>query len=56
MIAHRPPGSAPCLQAERRDLPLADGTFDAAMAVLTVHHWTDLERGIAELRAWRDGS
>jgi len=24
--------------------------FDAAMAVLTVHHWTDPVRGIAELR------
>lgn len=26
------------------------GTFDAAMAVLTVHHWPDLEAGLAELR------
>jgi SAM-dependent methyltransferase len=50
MIAQRPPGSAPCLQASAENLPLADGTFDAAMAVLTVHHWTDLARGIAELR------
>jgi SAM-dependent methyltransferase len=50
MIAHRPPGSAPCLQASAEQLPLADGTFDAAMAILTVHHWSDLERGIAELR------
>jgi SAM-dependent methyltransferase len=50
MIGHRPPGSAPCLQASAEHLPLADGTFDAAMAILTVHHWADLERGIAELR------
>lgn len=50
MIGHRRPGSAPCLQAAAENLPLADGTFDAAMAVLTVHHWRDLERGIAELR------
>jgi SAM-dependent methyltransferase len=50
MIAHRPPGSAPCLQASAESLPLADGTFDAAMAILTVHHWSDLERGIAEMR------
>ena len=50
MIGHRPPGSAPCLQASAENLPLADGTFDAAMAVLTVHHWSDLERGIAEMR------
>jgi hypothetical protein len=50
MIAHRPPGSAPCLQASAESLPLADGTFDAAMAILTVQHWSDLERGVAELR------
>jgi SAM-dependent methyltransferase len=50
MIAHRPPGSAPCLQASAEQLPLADGTFDGAMAILTVHHWSDLERGIAEMR------
>ena len=50
MIAQRPPGSAPCLQASAEHLPLADGTFDAAMAVPTVHHWSDLERGVAELR------
>ncbi|GAA1275268.1 hypothetical protein GCM10009609_42910 [Pseudonocardia aurantiaca] len=31
-------------------LPLRDGSVDAALAVLTVHHWTDVEAGIAELR------
>ncbi|MGW0575389.1 class I SAM-dependent methyltransferase [Streptomyces sp. NPDC002920] len=31
-------------------LPFADGSFDAAMAILTVHHWPDLHRGLAELR------
>jgi SAM-dependent methyltransferase len=50
MIGHRRPGSAPCLQASAEHLPLADGTFDAAMAILTVHHWDDLERGVAEMR------
>jgi SAM-dependent methyltransferase len=35
-------------RAER--LPFADGTFDAAMAVLTVHHWVEPERGLAEMR------
>jgi len=30
-------------------LPLADGTVDAAMAVLTMHHWADARRGLAEL-------
>ena len=49
MIAQRPTGSAPVVQASAEDLPFADGEFDAAMAVLTVHHWTDWRRGIAEL-------
>jgi SAM-dependent methyltransferase len=31
-------------------LPFDDATFDVAMAVLTVHHWQDLDRGLAELR------
>lgn len=31
-------------------LPFQDETFDAALAVLTVHHWVNLERGLDELR------
>ncbi len=31
-------------------LPFRDGTFDAALAVLTVHHWDDLRLGLAELQ------
>jgi SAM-dependent methyltransferase len=50
MIAQRPPGSAPVVQATAERLPVADGAFDAAMAVLTIQHWTDLDRGLAELR------
>jgi SAM-dependent methyltransferase len=50
MIAQRGVGSAPVRQASAEALPFADGTFDAAMAVLTVHHWTDLDKGLAELQ------
>jgi SAM-dependent methyltransferase len=50
MIAQRPPGAAPCVRATAEALPLADRSVDAALAVLTVHHWTDVEAGIAELR------
>lgn len=50
MIAQRPPGSAPCVQAVAEALPLRDKCVDAAMALLTVHHWGDLSAGIAELR------
>ena len=42
MITQRPPGSAPVIQARAEDLPFEDRSFDATMAVLTVHHWTDL--------------
>jgi ubiquinone/menaquinone biosynthesis C-methylase UbiE len=38
------------IQGVAEDLPFDDASFDAAMAVLTVHHWGDLNRGLAELR------
>jgi SAM-dependent methyltransferase len=50
MIAQRPPGAAPALQASAEALPFADASFDAAMAVLTLHHWDDWRAGCAELR------
>ncbi|MFC4998063.1 class I SAM-dependent methyltransferase [Dactylosporangium cerinum] len=50
MIGQRPAGAALVVQACAEALPLADGAADAVMAVLTVHHWTDVEAGIAELR------
>jgi SAM-dependent methyltransferase len=50
MIGQRPPGAAPVVQAVAEALPFEDGRFDAAMAVLTVHHWTDWRRGIEEMR------
>lgn len=49
MIAQRPAGSVRALQASAESIPLADGSADAVMALLTVHHWTDLEAGIGEL-------
>lgn len=50
MIAQRAPGSAPCIQAVAEALPLRDNCVDAAMALLTVHHWGDLAAGMNELR------
>jgi SAM-dependent methyltransferase len=50
MIAQRPPGSAPAVRARAEALPLADGAADAVMALLTLHHWSDVVAGIAELR------
>jgi len=50
MIDQRPAGAAPCVRGVAEALPLRDGRVDAALAVLTIHHWTDVEAGIAELR------
>jgi SAM-dependent methyltransferase len=50
MLAQRPPGAAPAIQASAEELPFDDDSFDAAMAVLTVHHWADLGAGLSEMR------
>lgn len=50
MIAQRPAGSAPCVQAVAEAIPLRDKCVDAAMALLTVHHWSDVAAGIRQLR------
>jgi SAM-dependent methyltransferase len=50
MIAQRPEGAAPVVRAVAEELPFEDGSFDAAMAVLSDHHWSDRARGIAEMR------
>jgi SAM-dependent methyltransferase len=49
MISQRPPGAAPVVQASAEDLPFEDGSFDAAMAMITVHHWRDHRAGLAEM-------
>jgi len=46
----RPGGSAPCVAAAAESLPFEDRSFDAAMAILTVHHWSDHRAGLRELR------
>lgn len=50
MIAQRPPQAAPALEGVAEALPLEDKSVDAAMGVLTIHHWPDLEAGLAEMR------
>ena len=50
MLAQRAAGSAPAVQGVAEHLPFPDLAFEAAMGVLTVHHWTDVERGLSELR------
>jgi SAM-dependent methyltransferase len=51
MAAQRPRELAPALRGTSAALPLRDGAADAAMAVLTLHHWDgDRERGVREMR------
>jgi SAM-dependent methyltransferase len=50
MIRQRAPDSSPVLQGVAEHLPFADWRFDAALAVLTVHHWPDAEAGLAEMQ------
>ena len=49
MIAQRSTGH-PVVRAAAEALPFPDRSFDAAMAMMTVHHWQSVARGIAELR------
>jgi ubiquinone/menaquinone biosynthesis C-methylase UbiE len=50
MIAKRPEGAAPALRGVAEALPLDDRSVDAAMAIFTIHHWSDLDAGLAEMR------
>jgi SAM-dependent methyltransferase len=50
MRAQRPAGAAPCVAAAAESLPFENQSFDAAMAVSTVHHWQDPIAGLREMR------
>ena len=49
MRSQRSPGAAPCLAGSAEHLPFGSFSFDAAMAVCTVHHWPDPVAGLREL-------
>lgn len=50
MIAQRPEGSAPVMRGSAEAIPLRDDSVDAAMAVLSDHHWQDRRAGLSEMR------
>jgi SAM-dependent methyltransferase len=50
MIRKRGPGAAEAVQATADALPFADKSFDAGMAILTLHHWPDKAAGLREMR------
>jgi SAM-dependent methyltransferase len=51
MSAQRPPERVPAIRAGASQLPLRDRSVDAAMAILSLHHWdAEREQGVRELR------
>ena len=50
MIEQRPVSATTVIQGYAEDLPFDDNSFDASMAILTVHHWADKEKGLGEMR------
>ena len=51
MAAQRPGNLAPAICASAGSIPLRDRSVDAAMAILTLHHWDEeREKGVRELR------
>jgi len=49
MRAQRPATLAPAIDAVAESLPFDDSSFDAAMAMISVHQWQDHRRGLAEM-------
>lgn len=50
MIQQRPASNATVVQGNAENIPYEENAFDASMAVLTIHHWSGQERGVAEMR------
>jgi SAM-dependent methyltransferase len=49
MVAQRPT-THPVVRATAEHLPFPADSFDVALALMTVHHWNDVRKGLAELR------
>jgi SAM-dependent methyltransferase len=49
MLRQRTATRGPAVQLAAEALPFPDGAFDVALATLTLHHWTDIERGLQEM-------
>lgn len=50
MIRKRSPAAAKVVQALADHLPFDDKSFEASMAILTIHHWPDKAAGLREMR------
>jgi len=45
-----PNGNIPAINAKADNLPFDNDSFDASMAMITVHHWPEIDKGLKELR------
>jgi len=54
MVAQRPKDAAPAVRALAEHLPFGPHSFDASMAVLTLHHWSDPHLGLEEMKRVAD--
>ncbi len=43
-------GRIPAINARADSLPFSDNSFDASLAILTIHHWPDLRAGLKEVK------
>jgi SAM-dependent methyltransferase len=50
MLGQRGSDAAPAVGGVAEALPFPDGAFDVALATLTLHHWSNLAVGVAEVR------
>jgi SAM-dependent methyltransferase len=50
MVAQRPPELAPAAVTTAERIPLPDKSVDVALCSLTIHHWSNVEAGLAEVR------
>ncbi|MFW6263141.1 MAG: class I SAM-dependent methyltransferase [Thermotogota bacterium] len=50
MIAQRPSLKVPALQGAAEHLPFSDTSFDVSLAILTIHHWKDIQKGLKEVK------
>lgn len=55
MISLRSKLTATVIQGHAEHLPFNDREFDASMAVLTIHHWADLRKGLGEMLRVTEG-
>lgn len=55
MISQRPSSAAPAVLARAEQLPVASNVVDVALAVFTVHHWSDVAADYARWLEWPGG-